>query len=63
MNKLFSYLLRAFALAGATTLYLHFKQQKDMRDSARAVSTKIEKAGGQAIVTDSQVTILMDGKV
>ena len=64
LHKLYSVLKIAFVGFASVVAYRTLKQQKDMKEYAYQVATKIERTGGQAIINkDKSVSIVMDGKV
>jgi hypothetical protein len=63
LSFVYKWLVRAVSGALSVALFLHLRQTYQMRNYANQVVQRIEKEGGQVVVDDNIMTIMMDGKV
>lgn len=64
LNTIYKFFKLAVLIFVSIAGYRHYVMHRDMKKWARAVSTKIEKTGGAAVINeDRSVSIIMDGKV
>ena len=64
LNRVFVWLSRVMFTTGFILFAWHIKKQKDMREAAFQVSTRIEKEGAKASLYENRnVVVYMDGKM